>query len=140
MLAWELTSAPCADDIARVAEGVLAHGRALALGGDPQPIACLVREDGRLIAGGAGRTEFNRLFITSLWVEAPYRGQGIGTKIIQRMESEALRAGCTSAAIETLDDRVALLYKRLGYEAVATLPQHVGPFTRHILVKRTTRG
>ena len=59
MLTWELTAIPEKADVARVDDGVFAHGRALAVGGNALPLACFVRELGELVAGGSGRTEFN---------------------------------------------------------------------------------
>ena len=135
MLAWELTATPDEADVTRVTEGVLTHGRALAVGGNTLPLACFARHRGELVAGGSGRTEFNRLFISFVWVAEVSRGQGIGTEIIKRMEVQAREVGCTSALIETLNDRVAQLYKRLGYNATATVTNYVGPFTRHIMIK-----
>jgi GNAT superfamily N-acetyltransferase len=135
MLSWEVSSSPCEAEVTCIADGVLTHGRALAAGGNPLPIACLVRDHNGLVAGGAGRTEFKRLFVSSVWVMEKLRGQGIGTEIIRRLETRARETGCTSALIETLNDRVALLYQRVGYTSVATVPNFVGVFTRHIMVK-----
>lgn len=121
-----------------VAEGVFRHGRTLALaaGGDAAPLACIVREDDAVIAGGAGRTEFARLFVEHLWVEAGRRGQGLGTQVLAALEAAARDVGCHDALIETLDERVARLYGRLGYVTLAVVPGYVGPFDRHILRKR----
>jgi catechol 2,3-dioxygenase-like lactoylglutathione lyase family enzyme len=48
----------------------------------------------------------------------------------------AIVADGVDAIVETLNDRVAALYRRCGYEVIAALPGYVGPFTRHILLKR----
>lgn len=135
MLDWQLTTAPEAADVAIVTEGVLSFGRALAVGGNARPLACFVREDGALIAGAVGRTEFARLFVTSLWVAEDRRCRGLGAELLARMEREAMQCGCTSSMIETLNDRVADLYARQGYKPVAVVPAYVGTFTRHIMLK-----
>ena len=121
-----------------VSDGVFQHGRALALaaGGDAATLACIVREDGVVIAGASGRTEFARLFVEHLWVEAGRRGQGLGTQVLAALEAAAREAGCHDALIETLDARAARLYGRLGYVTLAVVPGYVGPFDRHILRKR----
>ena len=118
MLDWKLTTDPDAADVAIVNEGVLSFGRSLALGGNARPLACFVRDDGALVAGGVGRTEFNRLFVTSLWVAEDRRCRGLGTELLARMEHEAAQSGCTSSMIETMNDRVARMYARHGYKPV----------------------
>lgn len=134
-LTWTLTAAAHHDDLEVVAEGVFSHGRAQARDGNAEPIACLVRDGARVVAGGTGRTEYRRLFVSHLWVAEPLRRQGIARRILQNLESEAVRRGCRDALIETLDDRVAVLYGRLGYRSVSVVSGYVGPFNRHILVK-----
>ena len=122
-------------DLHVISDGVLRHGRAQAAGGDAKSLACLVREEGAVIAGASGRTEFGRLFVLYLWVETSRRGQGIGSQALYKLERAAREAGCRDSLIETLNDRVAQLYERLGYQHLAVIPAYVGPFNRHILHK-----
>lgn len=139
-LAWHTCDEAPADEHAAIVEGVLAYGRAQAHDGDARSLACLVYEAGRLVAGGLGRTEYRRLFVSHLWVAEPLRGRGIGTRILLELEAEAARRGCEDAIIETLDDSVARLYERTGYEAVAVVTAYVGRFNRHIMLKPRIRG
>lgn len=134
--AWSVTAEPSEADLAVLADGVVAFGRALAVGGNARPLACFVRVDGAIVAGGSGRTEFARLFVHYLWVDQRHRGGGLGSAVLARLEDAARERDCDDALLETLNDRVAALYERLGYRAIATIPAFVGPFTRHILVKR----
>jgi hypothetical protein len=55
------------------------------------------------------------------------------------LEKAAYARGCKDALIETLNDRTANLYTRLGYESVAMIPRYVGSFTKHVLVKPLDR-
>jgi GNAT superfamily N-acetyltransferase len=135
MLSWEVTREPSAADAGVVSNGVFAHGRSLATGGNAQPLACFVREAGVVVAGAVATTEYERLFVNSLWVCGERRGQGLGTALLQRMEQEAAAVGCDSSIIETLNDRVANLYARLGYQTLAVVNGYVGPFNRHIMLK-----
>jgi len=118
-----------------VADGVISHGRVLAADGHARPIACLLREGGAVVAGACGRTEYGRLFVQSLWVAPPLRRQGLGSEALARLEALAAAEGCRDAVIETLDDRVAALYRRVGYRAIAFIAGYVGPFNRHVLLK-----
>jgi GNAT superfamily N-acetyltransferase len=132
---WEITDSPSKLDEDLVGEGVLRHGRSLAVDGDARTLACFVRKDEKLVGGGLGRTEYGRLFITLVWVVEELRGQGIGTGIMLRMEQEALARKCRDALIETLLERNVRLYERLGYKSLARIERYVGMFSRHIMLK-----
>jgi GNAT superfamily N-acetyltransferase len=134
-LTWTVDAHAPEADLQVVSEGVFSHGRAQARDGNAEPISCLVRDGSRVVAGGSGRTEYQRLFVSHLWVYEELRRQGLARRILQALESQAARRGCRDALIETLDDGVAAFYGRLGYRSVAVVAGYVGPFNRHILVK-----
>jgi GNAT superfamily N-acetyltransferase len=134
-LTWTLDARAPEEDLQVVADGVFSHGRAQARDGNAEPIACLVRDGPRVVAGGTGRTEYRRLFVSHLWVTEDLRRQGLARRILQALESEAVNRGCSDALIETLDDGVAAFYGRLGYRSVAVVAGYVGPFNRHIMLK-----
>lgn len=134
-LSWIIVSDAPPNDLEIIANGVFTHGRAQAHDGKAEPIACLVRDHGRVVAGGTGRTEYDRLFVSYLWVSEELRGQGLARRILEALESEAQKRGCKDALIETLDDNVARLYRHLGYHSVAQVKAYVGRFDRHIMLK-----
>ena len=134
-LDWQICDEITEQQRDAIVEGVLTHGRTQAHDGNAQPLACLVHKAGRLVAGGVGRTEYQRLFVTHLWVAESLRRRGIGTRILLELEAEAARRGCAGSMIETLDERVASLYQRLGYVPVTVVAGYVGPFNRHIMLK-----
>lgn len=133
-LTWTLDPAPADADIDLITRAVTAHGRALA-GSDAQPIACFVRQGDRIVAGGCGRTELQRLYVQHLWVDEPLRRRGLATELLQRLEAAARERGCFDAALETLSDEGAAWYGRRGWRSMALVPRWVGPFNRHVLVK-----
>ena len=137
---WSVVEEASEADLAVLSEGVVRYGRALAVGGDARPIACFVRDGQDIVAGASGRTEFNRLFIGYLWVAEHLRSQGLGSEVLSKLEMAASKRGCADAMIETLNDRAAQLYARLGYRQVAKIPRYVGSFTRHVLVKSLAGG
>ena len=132
---WSIVEEASEADLAVLIEGVIRYGRSLAVGGDARPIACFVRDERDIVAGASGRTEFNRLFVGYLWVDETLRSRGLGSKVLSKLEMAASKRGCIDALIETLNDRTAQLYARLGYRQVAKIPRYVGSFTRHVLVK-----
>jgi len=125
-----------------ISDGVIHHGRALpqSLGGQAEPIACAVMEDGKLIGGATGRTEFQRLFVNYLWIDEPWRGTGLGAQALRKLEELAIERGCKDALIETLVDDTAAWYSRCGYELIAHLPRYCGEQTsRYTLLKSFSR-
>lgn len=93
-LIWTLQAEVANEDWQVFSEAVLSHLRCRSFPANIQPVACLVRESDRLIAGGSGR------------------GPGMPRRILQKHESEA---GCRDAMIDTLDDSVAHLFGGFGY-------------------------
>jgi ribosomal protein S18 acetylase RimI-like enzyme len=138
-MAWEISSSPSELDESVFNNVVFDHGRRLAADGNAQALACFLRKDGKVITGGLGRTEYRRLFITSVWVTESLRGQGIGSEIITRIEQGAFARECQDALLETLREPDVGLYERLGYHILARIPNYVGDFARHIMLKSLTR-
>lgn len=135
MREWSISETATEDELAVLSEGVLQVGRVVAVNGNARPLACFARDGGSIIAGGSGRTEFDRLFVQYLWVAEKHRSRGLGSEVLSRLEAAARERGSRDALIETLSDRVAELYGRLGYTPMAAIPRYVGKFTRYIMVK-----
>ncbi|KEZ68394.1 GCN5 family acetyltransferase [Pseudomonas amygdali pv. tabaci str. ATCC 11528] len=139
MREW-ITGVDCNEaDLNAISDYVIRHGRALpqSQGGKPESIACLAKEEGILIGGVTGRTEFQRLFINYLWVDEQWRSRGLGAACLNRVEALAMERGCVDALIETLNDEVAQWYLRCGYVLIALLPHYCGELTsRYTLLKQ----
>ncbi len=75
-------------------------------------------EGGRTIAGFAGGIDgWNGTDIDALWVDEPYRRQGIGTRLLREFEREAKENGASVVFIETYDWNAGF-FKKNGYETV----------------------
>jgi ribosomal protein S18 acetylase RimI-like enzyme len=132
---WSIEDAPADTDLAVVSAGIMEFARAEAVGGDPRPLACFLREGEIIIAGATGRVEFGRLFVGYLWVREELRGAGIGGAVLKRIECAAQERGARDALIETMSHKTANLYRRCGYVDMATIPRYVGSFTRYVMLK-----
>ncbi|MDC6167672.1 GNAT family N-acetyltransferase [Paucibacter sp. XJ19-41] len=132
---WRRDDAVPQSALEAIRDGVISHGRQQAQGSDAADIACALYEGEELIAGAWGRTEFQRLYVSYLWVRDADRGQGLGGDCLRQLEAQALRRGCVDALIETLLDEVAEIYERLGYACIAHVHDFVPGFTRHTLLK-----
>lgn len=67
-----------------------------------------------------------RSYLESLAVDARYRGQGIGTQLIERCFEESLRAGKSQISLHVTDanPRAKQLYLRMGFRTVRV--EHFG--------------
>ncbi len=75
-------------------------------------------ENGRIIAGLVGGVDgWNSTDIDALWVDEPYRGQGIGTRLLREFEREAEENGAGAAFVEAYDWNVGF-FRKNGYETV----------------------
>lgn len=134
-LRWQLEEDPSAADRLVISQGVVAFGRAQAVGGDPQPMGLFVRHQDHIVAGATGRSEFRRLFVDYLWVHESRRRRGLGEQVLAQFERAGWDRGCVDVLLETLSDENAIWYQRLGYRIVARIPAYVGWFTKYVMVK-----
>ena len=75
-------------------------------------------ENGRIIAGITGGVDgWNGTDIDGLWVDDPYRRQGIGTRLLREFEREAKENGADTMFIEAYDWNVEF-FRKNGYETV----------------------
>ena len=132
---WRRDDEVPASDLDAIRDAVVAYGRQQTQGSDARGIAVALYDGGELIAGAFGRTEFQRLYVSYLWVHADHRGQGLGGDCLRQIEAMALKRGCVDALIETLLDETAELYEHLGYASISHVHDFVPGFTRHTLLK-----
>ena len=75
-------------------------------------------KSGRIIAGITGGVDgWNGTDIDGLWVDEPYRRQGIGSRLLRAFEREVKENGADTMFIEAYDWDAAF-YKKNGYEKV----------------------
>ena len=64
---------------------------------------------------------WNGMEINSLWVDESIRKRGWGRKLMQAVEEEAIKRGCTIAYTNTFPWQAPEFYKKLGYKLYGKL-------------------
>jgi len=82
-----------------------------------KPLAIRMTDnDGRVIAGAAGRTFGNWFMLNTLWVDEQYRGKKIGEKLLAEIELAARNRGCIKCLLDTLNFQAMPFYQTRGYQ------------------------
>jgi ribosomal protein S18 acetylase RimI-like enzyme len=132
----EVTDAPGKEDEAFVIAQTRRYNRAFA-DNDHKSLCVFARDEMSSIIGGlTGRTYWQYLEISFLWVDEKFRGQGYATKLINAAEAEARARGCERVFLDTLSFQALGFYLKLGYIEFGRLPGFSGKYDRHFLHKR----
>ena len=103
---------------------------------DSEPLNLYVENDhGQLMAGLVAETFGNWLEIEYLFVKEDLRGQGIGSQLLQRAESEAKKRNCRFAFVNTYQFQAPAFYQRHGYKEVFSLKDYPYTGQRHYYQK-----
>ena len=76
------------------------------------------------------------LFVNWLWVAAPYRRSGEGSRLMQAAEAEARARGCRGAFLDTFSFQAPGFYEKLGYSEFGRITDFPKGFDRIWLMKR----
>lgn len=90
---------------------------------------------GQVVGGMWGATGYGWMFTQLLSVPESARGQGVGTRLMQLAEQEAIARGCHSAWLDTHEFQARGFYERLGYVCFGELPNYPRGFSRIFLQK-----
>ena len=103
---------------------------------ESEPLNLYVEDDsGELLAGLVAETFGNWLEIEYLFVKEDLRGQGIGSQILQRAESEAKKRNCRYVFVNTYQFQAPAFYQKHGYQEVFTLKDYPCTGQRHYYQK-----
>jgi len=91
---------------------------------------------GEWLGGLLGNIWGGWLHVTHLWVAAPVRLRGNGTRLLQAAEEYAIERGCFAATLETASFEARPFYEKLGYEVFAALEDYPPGHTKYYLRKQ----
>ncbi len=106
-----------------------------------RPLAVVLRDAKRDVVGGLwGATSYGWLYTQLLVVPEAARGQGLGTRLLDLAEAEALARGCSHAWLDTFEFQARSFYERLGYSCFGELPDFPHGRTRSFMRKTLGQG
>jgi GNAT superfamily N-acetyltransferase len=107
---------------------------------DRRPIGCVATDpvSGDVIGGLWGRTEIGLLFLDMFFLPETLRGSGVGSRLLETVETEARRRGCRRAVVETSSFQAPGFYLRHGYEEFGRVAFAAADHARVFLRKELT--
>lgn len=102
-----------------------------------QSIGVLIKNNaGETVGGVVGNTFGGWLYISLLWVEKSLRNKGYGSKLMNKIESEACKMGCTDVHLDTYSFEARPFYERLGYMVFAELDDYPPGHSKFFMKKK----
>jgi GNAT superfamily N-acetyltransferase len=89
-----------------------------------------------LVAGAAGHTWGETCELRQVWVAESLRGQGVGRRLLEEAEAEAIRRGCRQLVLTTHSFQAPGFYEKLGFHVVSELPEYPRGHRQIVLRKR----
>lgn len=120
----------------KIGELVRSYNRSKREAAKSKSLSLYVEDDsGELLAGLVAETFGNWLEIEYLFVKEDLRGQGIGSQLLQRAESEAKKRNCSYVFVNTYQFQAPAFYQKHGYQEVFTLKNYPCTGQRHYYQK-----
>lgn len=105
--------------------------------GNAKPLSVFARdENGKLVGGVSGRTVYKHFLIEVVWVDDVRRGEGLGKRLMEIAESQAIERGCVAAQVDTISFQAPEFYKKLGFEVAGMISEFPAGHDRYFLCKR----
>lgn len=94
-------------------------------------------EDDRTVGGILGEINWGWLHVQGLWVSDSVRSNGLGSKLLQKLEDYAFEKGITNYRLETTSFQALKFYQDQGYILFGELPDMPPNFVSYFLKKQT---
>ena len=95
-----------------------------------------VYDGDKVIGGAVGYCSLAWYYLDDLWLDASYRHQGVGTRLIKEIEKFAKIQNCLGIRTETWRFQARDFYEKLGFHVYASFDDFPPGSTEYYLVKR----
>jgi GNAT superfamily N-acetyltransferase len=104
---------------------------------DGRLLSIFVRDpSGGMMAGLYGWTWGGACEIRFLWVREDARGQGLGRRLLQTAEQEAIARGCGQVMLSTHTFQAPGFYQKLGYQVAGAFDEYPRGYQQIFLQKK----
>ena len=135
-LKFEKTESPDPEDVGFILKQLRAYNRAQAGVHTEQKIAVYARNvTDKIVGGVTGEIHWGWLHVQMLWVDEVYRGQQIGSRLINDIEALAKQYNVVGFHVGTTDFQALDFYRKAGYEVWGQLPDFPPGHTNYELRK-----
>lgn len=101
------------------------------------PIAIFIRDsEGKIVGGLVGKTSWEWMLVSHLWVSETLRFQGYGRELMLTAEAEAKKRGCHHSYLDTFSFQALGFYQKIGYQIFGILEDFPRGHQRYFLQKR----
>ena len=121
--------------------GLSDYNRSMAgyVDGRDLPIVFRQRTTGKILGGLLGRTTLGLLFIDLVYLPDEARGRGVGARMLEMAEKEAIARGCTAAVLFTITFQAPDFYQRHGYRELGRVEVAPPGASRICMTKQLVR-
>ncbi len=95
----------------------------------------IAKENDIFVGGVHGVIKKDKMYISLLVVLDKYKGQRIGSKLMDYIERKAISKGVVSIHLGTCDFQAKPFYEKRGYKIISTLHNYPKGFNEYTLVK-----
>ena len=135
-LSFEVTDAADAEIREAIVGPLVAYNADQTGLNDYRPLVVVVRDAHDQVVGGLwGKTSYGWLFVELLFVPESMRGTGVGTRIMEQAETEAIARGCHGAWLDTFEFQARGFYEKRGYTCFGELPEYPRGSSRYFMRK-----
>lgn len=127
---------PKSDQVQPIVDGVVSYGESLVQGNNPKKYAFHLIENKHLIGGIVGARQYNRFYLSHIWVSESSRNNGYGSTLLEHCEQKLSKIGCNSIILETLNKRAVKFYLNNGYSSISRITEYVQGFDLVHLLKK----
>jgi GNAT superfamily N-acetyltransferase len=126
-------------DIEALDRGLGAHSRPITETDGFLPLTVLARNGaGELVGGAHGKVNWTWLHVSILWVAEDLRHRGLGSRLLEAIESAALARGCRRSHLDTFSYQARPFYERHGYTVFGVLDEYP-PGHQRIFLRKDLR-
>ena len=76
---------------------------------------------GTVVGGALGESQFKWMKVEYLAVRDDLRGRGVGRRLMEEVEAEARRRGCSYVFLDTMSYQAPEFYRKLGYRVAGEI-------------------